>query len=138
MNMTQIKTISVLIAVLGVNACNTAGPQTLIDAGAKRLSADQTRKHVSGNTEYWEEGPVYYAPDGTVQMLWLRIQTEGSWEMQQDGSICFQVPEWPRSCHFYLAYDGKITTVENGEVRGVLTIKPGKHLDRQATHGAMT
>jgi hypothetical protein len=66
-------------------------------------------------------------------MLWHRTQTEGTWEMQEDGTICFQIPEWPRSCHFYLTYDGAITTVENGRVSGVLIVKPGQHLKRQAT-----
>jgi hypothetical protein len=150
MKITHVKIVSLLIVLLGIAACDTvepeldqlqdkylrSDPQPLFDAGAKRLSAEQTKQHVSGNTEFWDEGAVYYAPDGKLQMLWLRIHTEGAWEMQADGTICFEVPEWRRSCHFYLAYDGAITTVENGKVSGVLIVKPGKHLDRQGAKSA--
>ena len=105
-------------------------PQTLIDAGATRLTTDQARAHVSGNTEFWSEGTVYYDPDGQLELVWSKIKSTGSWKISADGNVCFTVPTWNENCHYYLQHEGTITTVNQGKTSGVLKVVPGKQLLR--------
>jgi hypothetical protein len=105
-------------------------PQPLIDAGATRLTAEQARAHVSGNTEFWDQGTVYYNPDGQLDLVWHKAKSTGSWEISGDGDVCFTVPKWNKNCHYYLQHDGAIITVNEGSTNGVLQVKPGKHLLR--------
>jgi len=140
----HIRFVFVLVASMALAACESdnptlqkldntflkRNPQTLIDAGATRLDADQARTHVSGNTEFWSEGTVYYNPDGQLELVWHKVKTAGSWEISADGDICFTVPKWKKTCHYYLQHDGAITTVNEGKTSGVLEVKPGKQLLR--------
>ena len=112
------------------NAFLKRNPQTLIDAGATRLTADEARAHVSGNTEFWDQGTVYYNPDGQLELVWHKVKSTGSWEISADGNVCFTVPKWNKNCHYYLQHDGAITTVDEGRTSGVLKVEPGKHLLR--------
>jgi hypothetical protein len=105
-------------------------PQTLVDQGATRLTTDQARAHVSGNTEFWSEGTVYYNPDGQLELVWLKVKSTGSWDVSADGDVCFTVPTWNKSCHYYLQLDDTVTSVTNGKTSGVLKVEPGKHLLR--------
>jgi len=136
--------IFILLASLLVSACESVeptlekldsiylkrNPQTLIDAGATRLSAEQARTHVSGNTEFWDEGTVYYNPDGQLELVWHKAKIAGSWEITDDGNVCFTVPKWNKTCHYYLKHDGAIITVSEGNTNGELKVEPGKHLLR--------
>jgi hypothetical protein len=105
-------------------------PQPLIDAGATRLTSEQARAHVSGNTEFWDQGSVYYNPDGQLDLVWNKVNSTGSWEISGDGNVCFTVPKWNKNCHYYLQHDGAIVTVNEGSTNGVLKVEPGKHLLR--------
>jgi hypothetical protein len=123
-----------LIAVLSVTACESLekldntflkrDPQVLIDDGATRLSAARARDHVSGNTEFWHEGSVYYHPDGKLTLVWLKIKSAGSWEISADGSVCLTAPSW-ENCHYYLELEDAVTTVDGDKTNGVLKIEPG-------------
>jgi hypothetical protein len=133
-----------LAACLGLAACESVeptlekldntflkrNPQTLIDQGATRLTSEQARGHVSGNTEFWDQGTVYYNPDGQLDLVWHKVKSTGSWEIADDGNVCFTVPNWNKSCHYYLLYQGAVTTVSDGNTNGVLKVEPGKHLLR--------
>lgn len=136
--------IFILLACLSLAACGSAqpvlekldntflnsNPQTLIDQGATRLTSEQARAHVSGNTESWEQGTVYYNPDGQLDLVWHKVKSTGSWEVADDGNVCFTVPHWDKSCHYYLLYQGAVNTVSEGSTIGVLKVEPGKHLLR--------
>jgi hypothetical protein len=140
---TQPRFIFILVGALALTACETLeggleradnaflkrDPQALIDAGATRLNADQARAHVTGNTEFWDEGAVYYIADGKLDLVWHKVKSSGNWEISEDGNVCFTVPTWS-SCHHYLDLDGTITTVVNGKTNGVLQVEPGKHAPR--------
>lgn len=130
--------ILILVASLGLAACESDNsalerldnaflkrdPQKLIDAGATRLDADQSRNHVSGNTEFWTEGSLYYNPDGELELVWRKIKSTGSWKVTADGKVCLTAPTWKR-CHYYLALDGAITTVVRRKTDGVKKVVPG-------------
>jgi len=121
-----------LLVALGASACNTTDKgQSLVAEGATHLSEAAARAHVSGNTEMWDEGPVYYAPDGTLQMDWHKVRSTGSWEVSADGDVCLEAPTW-KGCHYYLDLDGVIWTVDKRRINGnqVLAVEPGKHLRR--------
>jgi len=127
-----IRLVLTLLTVLGIAACNaTSKGEDLVKEGAKHLSAAEARAHVSGNTEMWDEGPVYYAPDGTLQMDWHKVRSTGSWEVSDNGDVCLKVPTW-KGCHYYLDLEGVIWTVDDKRINGnqLLVIKPGKHLRR--------
>ena len=131
----QSRILFILVVALGLAACETLkkadnaflkrNPQTLLDAGATRFNAEQAKAHVSGNTEFWEEGTVYYNPDGQLKLVWRKVKSSGSWEIAADGNVCFIVPTWKESCHYYLELDGTVTTVVKDKTNGVLKIEQG-------------
>ena len=132
---TRSRIIFILVVALGLAACETLekadnaflkrNPQTLLDAGATRLNAAQAKAHVSGNTEFWQEGTVFYDPDGQLELVWRKIKSSGNWEIAADGNVCFIVPAWKESCHYYLDLDGTITTVVKDKTNGVLKVEQG-------------
>jgi len=131
----QSRILIILVVALGLAACETLkkadnaflkrNPQTLLDAGATRFNAEQAKAHVSGNTEFWEEGTVYYNPDGQLKLVWRKVKSSGTWEIAADGNVCFIVPTWKESCHYYLELDGTITTVVKDKTHGVLKVEQG-------------
>jgi hypothetical protein len=135
----QSRTILILVVALGLAACETLktglkkadnaflkrDPQVLLDAGATRFDAAQATAHVSGNTEFWEEGTVFYDPDGQLKLVWRKVKSSGKWEVAADGNVCFIVPTWKESCHYYLELDGTITTVVKNRTHGVLKVEQG-------------
>jgi hypothetical protein len=131
----QLRIIFILVVALGLAACETLekadnaflkrNPQTLLDAGATRFDAAQAKAHVSGNTEFWEEGTVYYDPDGQLELVWRKVKSSGTWEIAADGNVCFIVPTWKESCHYYLDLDGTITTIVKDKTHGILKVEQG-------------
>lgn len=152
MLITKAKLILFITLVSSLTACGSQledqllgpDPQILINGGATRIGGEQTRAHVSGNTEVWKEGNVYYKPDGELELRWRKARTKGTWEVAANGIVCWHVPAWKsldvpdatsvqttrseRSCHYYLDDHGKITTVQGKFVAGVLEIKKGRKL----------
>lgn len=104
-------------------------PQVLVDSGATQLNRDQARERISGNTEFWSEGTVYYHSDGQLETNWRKIKSAGSWSVKSNGDVCLITPTW-KKCHYYLELDGTVTTVVGGKTSGVLAVKPGKHAPR--------
>ena len=152
MLITKAKLILFIAIVSSLAACGSPleyqllgpDPQVLINGGATRIGGVQTRAHVSGNTEIWKEGNVYYKPDGELELRWRKAMSKGTWEVAANGVVCWNVPAWrtldtpdassmltatsARSCHYYLDDHGKITTVRGKYVVGVHEIKKGKKL----------
>ena len=136
---TQSRIIFILVVALALAACETLekadnaflkrNPQTLLDAGATRLNAAQAKAHVSGNTEFWDAGTVFYDPDGQLKLVWRKVKSSGTWKIAADGNVCLTAPTWS-ACHYYLDLDGTITTVKKGKTRGVLQVEQGKHAPR--------
>ena len=143
MQIARTKVIYLLAILLGLAACDKIEPgldqlhgtlkrdaKALYDEGATRLTSEQAKQHVSGNTEFWKEGTIYYDPDGNLELFWHKARIKGNWEMLDSGTICFDIPKWKITCHHYLDHDGVITTIEDGKIIGTLTVKPGKHSGR--------
>jgi hypothetical protein len=119
-------------------------PQVLITAGATRVGGEQTRAHITGNTEFWKQGNIYYKPGGELELVWRKFKSKGTWEVAANGIVCLNVPAWKtldapnassvrlarseRSCHYYLDDHGKITTVQGKYVSGVYEVKKGRKL----------
>jgi hypothetical protein len=136
---TQSRILFILVVALGLAACETIetglkkadnaflkrDPQTLLDAGATRLNAAQAKAHVSGNTEFWEEGTVFYDPDGQLELVWRKVKSSGNWNIAADGNVCFIVPKWKETCHYYLDLDGTITTVVKDKTHGIFKVEQG-------------
>ena len=116
------------LCVLTLGACEYS-PQALLDTGAVRLDASAAEAHLSGNTEFWEAGPVYYYPDGRLETIWRKVKSDGSWTIGADGEVCLSTRTWQK-CHYYLAQESEVFTVVDGKVRGINKVEPGKKLKR--------
>ena len=141
--MRQPHLVFILTALLSLAACESVDsglerldnaflkrdPQVLIDNGAVRLDARAAEAHLSGNTEFWEAGPIYYYPDGKLETIWRKVKSDGNWTIDAQGEVCLTTRSWQK-CHHYLAYDGEIVTVLDGKTRGVQKVETGKKLDR--------
>ena len=124
--------VTVLLLMLVVSACESGPPKIVNEPGVTRLSADQARAHVSGNTEKWVQGTIYYTPDGKLEMVWRKVKTNGVWNVLDDGNICMQAKQWKNeSCHYYVNNNGAITMIEGVRNRGVVEIVEGKKLPQR-------
>ena len=85
--------------------------------GAVRLSADEVKTNITGNTEQWRQrGAAYYAPHGAVQALWKGNDHEGTWWVKDDGTICIDVRGLGgESCWEYYRYNDSIHYYWNGD-----------------------
>lgn len=123
---------SALLLALVLSACRSGPPKIVNEPGVTRLNGDQARAHVSGNTEKWVQGTIYYSPDGKLEMVWRKINTKGTWEVLADGNVCMQARNWKReSCHYYVNNNGAITMIEGVRNRGVVEVLEGKNLPRR-------
>ena len=104
-------------------------PQALVDEGATRLDAAAAEAHLSGNTEFWQAGPVYYYPDGRLETIWRKVKSDGSWTVGADGEVCLTTRTWEK-CHYYLAQGNEVFTVVDNKVRGINKVEPGNKLRR--------
>ena len=68
---------------------------------------EETLEMISGNTVVWNpNGGAYYAPDGTLNTLWDGVREDGTWEVNDEGAVCWKVPSWGNTpCESY--YRGK-------------------------------
>jgi len=120
--------VAVLALTLVVSACRSGPPKIVNEPGVTRLNGDQARAHVSGNTEKWEQGTIYYNPGGKLEMIWRKVKTDGVWNVMDDGNICFEVKGWNQICHYYVNNNGAITMIASTKNRGVVEIVKGKKL----------
>ena len=124
--------LSIVILTLGLGACVTvyglADEEALAAAGAKRLTPEEVKAHVLGKTEEWERGGGYYGENGELKVIWRRVFSDGSWEVAEDGTVCYDVPRWERRCHIYMNHEGDIITVEGGMNVGIRPLHEGNKL----------
>ncbi len=121
--------VAVLALTLVVSACRSGPPKVVNEPGVTRLNGDQARAHVSGNTEKWEQGTIYYHPGGKLEMIWRKVKTNGVWNVLDDGNVCFEVKKWRNpACHYYVNNNGAITMIEGVRNRGAVEIVEGKKL----------
>ena len=123
--------LAILVACCALAACeNLRDPSVLVSQGARVLDADEVRARVAGNTELWSEGSVYYDPGGDLEMIWRKVKSKGQWTVSPEGTVCFEVPKWTETCHYYLEHENRIITVSGARVRGAFEVVPGKQLPR--------
>lgn len=100
------------------------------DAGLVNLSRADVMAHISGNTETWTKGGGYYAPDGQLHVLWEGKQSVGTWEVNDDGNVCYVVDFWgpDKECHSYVEKGGVVKLQYKDQAR-VAMVQPGNQLD---------
>jgi hypothetical protein len=124
--------VAVVVLTLLASACRSGPPKIVNEPGVTRLNGDQARAHVSGNTEKWEQGTIYYSPNGKLEMVWRKVKTNGVWNVLDDGNICFEVKKWKnQTCHYYVNNNGAITMIDGVRNRGVVEIVEGKRLPQR-------
>lgn len=91
------------------------GVQKVEDFGEGLFSSQQTLDLISGNTVRWEPGRgMHYAADFTLLKSWDGIKSEGSWHINGEGAICWDIPGWgPTPCEFYYLKDGVLMRYTN-------------------------
>ena len=118
-------------------ACDRSGlrdEESLRQAGAVRLDPEQVKAHVTGKTEAWRHGGGYYQADGSIRVKWLKAYQKGSWQVAEDGTLCFELPTFKR-CHFYMNKDGAILMLDEGENIGERQMYDGDHLNALGRYG---
>ena len=122
----------ILILAIGVSACvtisGTSDEEALTLAGATRLNPEQVKAHLTGKTEEWDHGGAYYMEDGQLRVIWRKVFSNGSWEVSDDGTLCYQVPRWEKRCHFYMNYEGQTVMLEDGRNLGPRLLHDGDKL----------
>ena len=127
----------ILATALLVAACETKRPcdpncptdeQLLAEAGAMRLTPAQVREHVVDRTEGWIHGGAFYHPDGKLQLVWLKARYRGIWEVDAEGNLCYEVPNWQRRCHFYMRKEDRTYLLDEGRNIGVRPTYAGNRL----------
>jgi hypothetical protein len=85
----------------------------------QRLSMTETRTLVSGNTAVGVSANgspyrAYFAPDGTVRFNNAVTSDQGTWEVQQDGSLCTTLPHVAQGAeHCYaIVREGRVILYE--------------------------
>ena len=104
--------------------------EVLARAGAVRLEPAQVRAQVSGKTEEWIHGGAYYRADGGLEIKWRKVRYKATWDVSDRGEICYQLPKWPRRCHFYMKLDGEILMLDEGRNQGARRYYEGNRLSR--------
>jgi hypothetical protein len=63
----------------------------------------ETIEFLSGKTVIWATGQgLYYAPDFKLEKIWNGVPGTGSWSVNEEGAVCWQIPGWgPTPCEFY-------------------------------------
>ena len=122
----------ILFLAVGTSACitvsGTSDEEGLTLAGATRLNPAQVKAHVTGKTEEWDRGGAYYMEDGQLRVIWRKVFSNGSWEVSDDGTLCYQVPRWEKRCHFYMNYEDQTVVLEDGRNVGARPLHDGDKL----------
>ena len=126
------KRLSIVILTLALGACvsiyGLEDEEALTKAGAKRLNPEEVKAHVTGKTEEWLRGGGYYGENGELKVIWRKVFSDGSWEVAGDGTLCYDVPRWERSCHIYMEHEGEIITIVDGMNVGIRPLYEGNKL----------
>ena len=115
-----------LQACKGINC--PSDEEILAQAGAVRLTPNQVKRRVLGNTEEWIHGGAYYVREGELEVKWRKVRYKGSWEVSDDGTLCYQLPRWEKRCHFYMDQEGAVYLLDEGRNIGVSAIYEGNQL----------
>ena len=95
-----------------LKSAEAGSEQSLASAGAqislpKRelFNRDQTIAFLSGKTsKRAPQGHIYYAPDFTLKTVWNGVHKTGTWSVDKDGGVSWQVAGWgptPNEYYFY-------------------------------------
>ena len=102
--------------------------EVLARAGAVRMTPDEVRARNIGYTEQWLRGGAYYREDGTMRAKWRKVYYNGTWEIEDDGRLCYQLPRWQSRCHFYMQIEGDVYLLDEGRNIGISLIFRGDQL----------
>ena len=67
------------------------------------FTRQETIAFLSGKTAKREpKGRMYYAPDFTLRTNWNGVRHTGTWRVDGDGGVCWEVAGWgPTPCEYY-------------------------------------
>tara|TARA_B100000686_G_scaffold294062_1_gene324014 strand:+ start:485 stop:1216 length:732 start_codon:yes stop_codon:yes gene_type:complete len=84
-----------------------AGTGLVLDIDREFLTPDEAMNLVSGHTEFFgDDGAIYYASDHTMTTVWNGVRHSGTWSIDDDGGVCWDVPAWGEEpCRQY--YEGE-------------------------------
>ena len=84
-------------------ADETAQPKNPQKPDWNFFSRQETIAFLAGKTSMREPGGrMYYAPDFTLHTNWNGVRKTGTWRVNDDGAVCWEVVGWgPTPCEFY-------------------------------------
>ena len=95
------------------------------------FTPQQTTALVSGKTVIWDpNGGAYYFSDGRLDTLWDGVRESGTWQVNDEGAICWDVPSGgPTPCELYYHGDDGLRVIYQGQDSPASEHREGNVLD---------
>jgi hypothetical protein len=79
----------------------------VVDIDRELFKPEESMALVSGMTEFLgTDGAVYYAPDQSLTAVWNGVQHTGTWSIDDEGGVCWNVTAWGvEPCRYYYHTD---------------------------------
>lgn len=99
--------------------------------GPTPLSRGELYSYIAGKTQITGDGGVYYADDGTLQVLRKGESYRGAWSTKKTGELCWHVYDLGElPCSTYLRVGGAVRVMRDDEVVPAPELKDGNALSR--------
>lgn len=88
----------------------------VLDIERDLFKPEETMALVLGKTEMLgSDGAIYYSPDQSLTTVWNGVQHTGTWSIDDEGGVCWNVLAWGQEpCrYYYQAVDG-LMVFQNG------------------------
>jgi hypothetical protein len=98
------------------------------------FTKEETLAMISGKTvvwsgESWGTG-AYYSPDGKLYTVWEGAPETGTWEVTDEGAVCWLVPSWGSGpCESYFMGPDGIMALYKGEASPASELRDGNVTD---------
>ncbi|MEM9844152.1 MAG: hypothetical protein AAF965_05085, partial [Pseudomonadota bacterium] len=75
------------------------------------FTPEETREFLSDKTSLRSvNGRMYYAPDQTLHTMWNGVRKAGTWSIDADGGVCWEIVGWGKQpCEYYFeGHNGQV------------------------------
>ena len=107
-----------------------AGP---LSPNARSFTRFELYTYLSGKSQIWKEGRIFYSDAGTLQAHWQGQCAKGKWSTRDDGTLCRHVTAWGEdSCETYYHDGDVVIMVKDGDSLPALQQEEGNTIDCSA------
>ncbi len=94
-------------------------PEEQFEAGFEPtpFTTDETIAFLSDKSVIWAgNGGAYYAPDFTLKTVWDGARANGTWSVNDEGAVCWQIAAWGTTpCEGFFLYKDELWSIYKGE-----------------------